>query len=267
MQTKSVEAEADVARLAQRGRLNPTTLLGFLRSGQKSRFIAGLARLADVGSDTVRLVVERSDFDALAVVCKAADIDKSMFLTFAVINYGGRDAMNKAAGFGRLYAELSCDTAQRTLRFWRIRCEAGEAIARLVFAVPDAIEGRERNLSKAALAVFGEHLHRLGQRERRVGPFALVAEQVCARLIDACEGHLDYRPADGIVLGVAPCEIVAEGLLGLGQRRGVSRAFGAPRQGGARGRRRSPSEAGSGRLQLPFRSGRGRAPLGPSGRP
>ena len=126
---ESAEAEAEVASLARRGRLTPPTLLGFLRSGQKSRFVAGLARLADVGSDTVRLVVERNDFDALAVVCKAADIDKTMFLTFAVINYGGRDAMTKAAGFSRLYAELPRDTAQRTLRFWRIRCEAGEAVA------------------------------------------------------------------------------------------------------------------------------------------
>ena len=123
------EAEVEVARLAKRGRLNAPTLLDFLRSGQKSRFMAGLAHMAEVDCGTVRLVVERKDFDALAVVCKGADIDKSMFLTFAVINYGGRDAMSKAAEFGRLYAALTRDTAQRTLRFWRIRCEAGEAAA------------------------------------------------------------------------------------------------------------------------------------------
>jgi hypothetical protein len=49
-----------------------------------------------------------------------------MFLTFAVLTYGGRDAMNRAAAYGKLYMDLPRDLAQRTLRFWRIRCEAGE---------------------------------------------------------------------------------------------------------------------------------------------
>lgn len=123
------EAETELARVAQRGRLNAPALLAYLRSGQRSHFCAGLARLAEVDAQTVCSVVERSDFDAMAIVCKAADLDKSMFLTFAVLTYGGRDAMNRAASYGKLYMELPRDTAQRTLRFWRIRCEAGEAVA------------------------------------------------------------------------------------------------------------------------------------------
>ena len=37
--------------------------------------------------------------------------------------------MTRAAVYGKLYAELSRDTALRTLRFWRVRCESGEAMA------------------------------------------------------------------------------------------------------------------------------------------
>ena len=123
------EADAEVGRLAARAKLNPPTLLGFLRAGQRGHFCAGLARMAEVDAGAVRSVVDRSDFDAMAIVCKAADLDKSMFLTFAVLTYGGRDAMNRAAAYGKLYMELPRDTAQRTLRFWRVRCEAGEAAA------------------------------------------------------------------------------------------------------------------------------------------
>ena len=123
------EAIGEVDKAAARGRLNAATLLGFLRSGQRAHFCAGLGRMADVDVETVRTVVERSDFDAMAIVCKAADLDKSMFLTFAVLTYAGRDAMNRAAAYGKLYMDLPRDTAQRTLRFWRIRCEAGEAAA------------------------------------------------------------------------------------------------------------------------------------------
>ena len=88
-----------------------------------------LAKLAEVDASSIRTVIDRCDLDALAVVCKAAELDKSMFLTFAVLTCGGRDAMSRAAAYGKLYAELSHDTALRTLRFWRIRCESGEALA------------------------------------------------------------------------------------------------------------------------------------------
>ena len=123
------EAEAEIEKLASRHRLTPPTLLGFLRSNQRTHFTVGLARLAEVDSATLRTIMDRCDLDALAVVCKAAAMDKSMFLTFAVLTCGGRDAMTRAAVYGKLYAELSRDTALRTLRFWRVRCESGEAMA------------------------------------------------------------------------------------------------------------------------------------------
>ena len=123
------EAEAEIDKLASRHRLNAPTLLGYLRSNQRTHFTVGLARLAEVDASTVRTIMDRCDLDALAVVCKAAELDKSMFLTFAVLACGGRDAMSRAAVYGKLYAELPRDTALRTLRFWRIRCESGEAMA------------------------------------------------------------------------------------------------------------------------------------------
>ncbi len=132
-----IEARAEIDKLASRRRLNAPTLLGFLRSNQRTHFTVGLARLAEVEPATVRTVVDRGDLDALAVVCKAADLDKSMFLTFAVLTCG-RDAMGRARTYGKLYAELTHDTALRTLRFWRIRCDGG--VAR---TVPCPRRGRE----------------------------------------------------------------------------------------------------------------------------
>ncbi len=123
------EAVAEIEKLASRRRLTPPTLLGFLRSSQRTHFTVGLARLAEVDASTVRTIMDRCDLDALAVVCKAAELDKSMFLTFAVLTCGGRDAMSRAAVYGKLYSELPRDTALRTLRFWRIRCETGVAMA------------------------------------------------------------------------------------------------------------------------------------------
>ena len=65
---------------------------------------------------------------ALAVVCKAADLDRALFLTYAVVllNDDG-DAMSKAHAYARMYAELSKEAALRTLRFWRMRRGAAAA--------------------------------------------------------------------------------------------------------------------------------------------
>jgi uncharacterized protein (DUF2336 family) len=122
------EAVEEVERTRQRGRLNGPTLLGWLRAGQRSLFAAGLAALAEIEAVTVQGILDRGDFDAMAILCKAAELDKSMFLTFAVLGCEVRDAMSKASTYGKLYTDLPRDAALRTLRFWRIRNE-GEALA------------------------------------------------------------------------------------------------------------------------------------------
>ena len=67
-------------------------------------------------------IVDRRDLDALAVVCKAAHIDRAIFLTYAVSLLGADpNPMGKAAAYGRMYGELTGEAAQRTVRFWRVR--------------------------------------------------------------------------------------------------------------------------------------------------
>ncbi len=120
------ECSAYVEELRAAGQLTPQMLARFLRSGEKSggrtSFLIALAQLSDVDFHTARQIVERRELDALAVVCKGADLDRALFLTYAVVllNDDG-DAMAKAHSYARMYAELTRDAALRTLRFWRMR--------------------------------------------------------------------------------------------------------------------------------------------------
>lgn len=116
------ESLAYVQELAAANQLSPQMLARFLRSGSRTPFLISLAQLSDVDFHTARQIVERRELDALAVVCRAAELDRALFLTFAVVilNDDG-DAMTKAHGYARLYAELTGDQARRTLRFWRMR--------------------------------------------------------------------------------------------------------------------------------------------------
>ncbi len=113
---------AYVEELKAAGQLTPQMLARFLRSGSRTSFLIALAQLADIDFHTARQIVERRELDALAVVCKAADLDRALFLTYAVVllNDDG-DAMAKAHSYARMYAELSREAALRTLRFWRMR--------------------------------------------------------------------------------------------------------------------------------------------------
>lgn len=122
------ECSAYVEELKAAGQLTPRMLARFLRSGGTTSFLIALAQLSDIDFHTARQIVERRELDALAVVCKSADLDRALFLTYAVVllNDDG-DAMAKAHSYARMYAELTKDAALRTLRFWRMRRGAAAA--------------------------------------------------------------------------------------------------------------------------------------------
>jgi uncharacterized protein (DUF2336 family) len=124
------EAEADVRSLVARKALTPKALAGMLRNRESTRFMVALAELAGIDFHTARVILERRELDALAIVCKAADFERSLFLTFAVLVLDrDADAMGRAKQYGDLYAELPKESAQRTLRFWKMRRQTADIAA------------------------------------------------------------------------------------------------------------------------------------------
>jgi len=123
-------AEADVKAMRARGGLTPQVLVAMLRQGEMTWFLVALCELADIDFHTARRIVDQKELDALAIVCKAADFDRALFLTFAVLILGREgDAMSRAREYGDLYTELSKDAAARTIRFWRMRRTTGDVAA------------------------------------------------------------------------------------------------------------------------------------------
>ena len=111
-------------------KITPTVLARFLRSGGMTHVLVALAQLADIDFFTARRIVESKQLDGLAIVCKAAELDKALFLTYAVVLLGhSKDALGRAQEYGRLYQDLPRDTAMRTLRFWRMRRQSTDIAA------------------------------------------------------------------------------------------------------------------------------------------
>ncbi len=123
-------AERDVRSLVARKALTPKALASMLRNREATKFMVALAELSGIDFHTARLILERRELDALAVVCKAADFERSLFLTFAVLVLDrDADPMGRAREYGDLYMQLPKESAQRTLRFWRMRRQAPELAA------------------------------------------------------------------------------------------------------------------------------------------
>jgi uncharacterized protein (DUF2336 family) len=123
-------AERDVKNMVARKALTPKALAGMLRNRESTRFMVALAELAGIDFHTARVILERRELDALAIVCKAADFERSLFLTFAVLVLDrDSDPMGRAKQYGDLYTELPKESAQRTLRFWRMRRQSPDLAA------------------------------------------------------------------------------------------------------------------------------------------
>jgi uncharacterized protein (DUF2336 family) len=124
------EAEEAIRDLKAKGAIGPATLTAFLRKGETTKFLVALSEMADVDFHTARRILERRELDALAIVCKAADFDRALFLTFAVLVLGrDGDAMGRAREYGQIYSDLPRDAACRTIRFWRMRRQIGDVAA------------------------------------------------------------------------------------------------------------------------------------------
>ncbi len=118
----------DVATLRQNQKLTPQLLAKYMRDPNPTYFLCALAQMADIDFLTARHVVEKKEIDALAIACKAAGLDKALFLTYAMIMLSNQtNAMGKAAEYGQLYTDLPQETALRTIRFWRMRRAEGHA--------------------------------------------------------------------------------------------------------------------------------------------
>ncbi len=119
---------AEVTRLQTSGQLSPQVLARFVRTEGQTSFLIALSKLSDIDFHTAEQIVKRKELDALAVVCRGANVDRALFLTFAVVLLNDEgDAMAKAKGYADLYNQLTPDAAQRTLRFWRMRRTAQAA--------------------------------------------------------------------------------------------------------------------------------------------
>ena len=123
------KAEAFIRAKTASRELNARLLISLYRENKRMHFLYGLAELTHIDVDTANDIMERRDIDALAMICRAAEIERPLFVTLAVLTAGGDQAMRRAEEFGALYTNVPVEAAQRAIRFFKVRKAAGEKAA------------------------------------------------------------------------------------------------------------------------------------------
>ncbi|MFZ4121759.1 MAG: DUF2336 domain-containing protein [Caulobacterales bacterium] len=114
-------AGQEIAQKLRKGQLDGRLLVSYYREHKLVHFIIGLAEITGVDVATAQGVIERQDMDALAMICRAAAMERPLFVTIAVLACGGDRAMSKAEEFGKMYSAVPQEAAQRAMRFFKVR--------------------------------------------------------------------------------------------------------------------------------------------------
>lgn len=120
---EAAKAKARIEEFRRQGELAPPLLVRLLREGEHSRpvFVAAFAVLADVDEPLVEKVAASGDIDALALLCRAADFERAVFVSLAIALVGAERRMAQVEEFGALYENVPVSAAQRAVRFWKVR--------------------------------------------------------------------------------------------------------------------------------------------------
>lgn len=117
-----VRAREYVDRMQKGGWLNRALLVDLLRRKSIPELIVGFARLVKVPETTALRILHDRSGEGLVIACRAGDFDRSTFATFVKMGMPGcprSDAEFK--DMLEMFDKTTIETAQRVMRFWRIR--------------------------------------------------------------------------------------------------------------------------------------------------
>jgi uncharacterized protein (DUF2336 family) len=121
MNAETRNAKAFILAKKNSGELSARLLVSLYRESKQAHFLFGLSEITGVDYETAADLLERQDIDGLAMICRAANIERPLFVTLAVMTCGGDDAMARAEEFGRMYNSVPVEAAQRAIRFFKVR--------------------------------------------------------------------------------------------------------------------------------------------------
>ena len=119
-----------VDRLEKYKELTERRLVILLKEKRFNEFLIGFSRLTGIDFKIARRLVFEKSCDGFAIACRAAEFDQSSFAEFiSLTNERTSRDVNIARKLIQVYNKVPIETAQRTLRFWRVRQQTAKTAA------------------------------------------------------------------------------------------------------------------------------------------
>jgi uncharacterized protein (DUF2336 family) len=120
----TTKSEELVDRLDDLGELDADFLIKSLRQGEVSLFEAGFGKMSGLRPKLLRRILFESGGEALALLCRAIDIDADTFLTVYALTRRAKDGeqeidSQQRADLEKLYRMTDPGDAERVLKRWR----------------------------------------------------------------------------------------------------------------------------------------------------
>lgn len=123
-------AHHEVQRVKLRKGLNAEYLASKLYAGEQTKLLVGFCDLAGLDFQSARAIFDNPSDEPLALVCKAAGLDRGFFVTLAISRAGDEGPnLSDAAPLRALYDKTPQEAAARVMRFWRLRSQASKKAA------------------------------------------------------------------------------------------------------------------------------------------
>ena len=124
-QSDVANAHRFVEEKVRAGLLNETLLKELVESRRSTEFLLSFAHAAGVDSSTAQRILQDRSFESLAIACRAAGFERSTFAKIVFSLQRNEGEQQKALRILDLYLKVPHEAAERVMRFWRVRAEAG----------------------------------------------------------------------------------------------------------------------------------------------
>lgn len=128
-QVRAIDRKAMVyvSEMLRQRKLNESLLNQLVKAGKTNELIHAFARLAEVDVKTMKRLFNARNIEGIAIICRALRFERSSFSTIAVSILPSKGAGSLPIHqIVDLYDQVSPETAQRVIRFWRVRREVND---------------------------------------------------------------------------------------------------------------------------------------------
>jgi uncharacterized protein (DUF2336 family) len=118
-------ADHFIAEKESRRELNEALLISLLRAQKIPEFVAGLSRLTGIDKKTARYLLTEKGCEGLAIAARAARFDRSTFASMVFLaDPKAKRTPAEVQKIAELFDKITIETAQRVIRFWKVRRSA-----------------------------------------------------------------------------------------------------------------------------------------------